>query len=147
MGDKESHIVNVSHNLIQGVRYEHLFVAEALGKEMVPSQPVVAMPWDYLVTRLDNLQTLRVQVKGTRCQLKNNGCTRFQITAKTGSSKTEMVDSRVVDVLSCYVEPYKCWYNIPMTALKGKAIWLYPQNNSSKGQYECWRHDWSFFRT
>lgn len=147
MGNKEEHIVNVSHNLIQGVIYEHLFVAEALGKELVPAQPAVPMPWDYLVTRLDNLDTLRVQIKGTKTPFLNHNKTRFQITAKTGAGKIEKVDSRVVDVLCCYVEPYKCWYNIPMTALAGKSVWLYPTNNESKGQYECWRHDWSFFRT
>jgi hypothetical protein len=147
VGNKEEYIVNISPSLVQGVIYEHLFVAEALSKEMVPAQPAVAMPWDYLVTRLDNLDTLRIQVKGTKTPMKNYNTTRFQITAKTGTKKTEMVDARVVDVLCCYVEPYKCWYNIPMQSLKGKAVWLYPGNNSSNGQYECWRHDWSVFRT
>lgn len=146
--DNQEDIVALSEHLIQGTRYEHLWVAEALDRRLIPAKPEVPMPWDYLATRLDTLDTLKIQVKGTKTPLAMDGCsksTRFQITAKTGAKKLQMVDSRVVDILACYVEPYKVWYNFPMTALSGKSVWLYPHNNSSKGQYEIWRHDWSAY--
>jgi len=143
VGNKEN-IVNVSEQLIQGVRYEHLFVAGALSKRLIPEQPVVPVPWDYSVCRLDNLQNIRVQIKGTGKMTRDK---RYQITAKTGSDKTVSIDPKVVDILSCYVEDYDIWYNIPTLSLAGKSVWLYPHNRESTGQYECWKHNWSVFKT
>lgn len=144
--DNQEDIVPLSEHLIQGTRYEHLWVAEALDRRLIPAKPEVPVPWDYLVTRLDNLNTLKIQVKGTKTAFPmDGGGTRFQITAKTGSKKLNSVDARIIDILACYVEPYKVWYNFPTSALSGKSVWLYPHNNKSNGQYEIWRHDWTAY--
>ena len=146
--DNKKGIVRLSDALIQGTRYEHLWVAEALGKNLIPAKPEVPVPWDYIATRTDTLKDLKIQVKGTKTPFPmEGGKTRFQITAKSGAKKIDMVDSKVIDILACYVEPYKCWYNFPMSALAGKSVWLYPHNNKSKGQYEIWRHDWTAYAT
>ena len=145
MADKKG-IVRLSDALIQGTKYEHLWVADILDRNIIPAKPEVPVPWDYLATRLDNLESLKIQIKGTKTPLPMFGNKeRFQITAKSGYKDITCVDSDVVDILACYVEPYKCWYNIPMKSLAGKSVWLYPHNNNSKGQYEIWRHDWSVY--
>ena len=144
MDNQKSTIVNVSDAVIKGTRYEHLFIANALERGLVPETPSVPMPWDFTITRLDDLTNIRVQVKGTNTKTKDN---RFAITSKTGSRGHQPIDSRVVHVLACYVEPFSCWYCIPTTALAGKSVWLYPHREGSAGGYECWRHDWSYFKT
>lgn len=136
-----------SKALLQGIRYEFIFAAEAMKRELIPEQPVIPVAWDYTITHPITLQSLRVQVKGTNFHSNIKASDRYSITAKCGASNVEKLDDRVVDVLACYVEPLNAWYNIPIHCVKGKSIWLYPNKPKSAGQYECWKFDWSVYQT
>ena len=144
MGDKK---VKYSKELLQGIGYEYLFASEAMRRDLIPEQPVVPVPWDFTITHPTSLQSLRVQVKGTNYHCTYNNSDRYCVIAKCGAGNASQLDRNVVDVLACYVQPFNAWYNIPVQALKGKSMWLYPNKTDSLGQYECWKYDWSVYET
>lgn len=140
MGNQKT--IKVSWNQIQGEIYQSLFQAEAYKRKLFVEKSDVPLPWDFTVTNPKYLKRpIRVQVKGTNTLC----CNRYRITNKSGGAKVDTIDDSIIDVASFYVEPTNTWYNIPATSLKGHSIWLYPHIRESKGAYECWRHDWSFF--
>lgn len=142
MGNQKT--IKVSWNQIQGEIYQSLFQAEAYKRQLFVEKSEVPLPWDFTVTHPENLKrAIRVQVKGTKTLCGY----RYRITSKQGNTgKSAPIDDSVIDVAAFYVEPLNTWYNIPATSLNSvKSIWLYPQNKDSKGSFECWKHDWSFY--
>ena len=146
MGNKKE--IRLSWAKLQGTAYQHLFIASALQKKLLVEQPVTDYPWDFSIRHPEKpKRALTVQVKGTN-YLSTESTSRYKICLKTGAgNKHTYVDTDLIDVLAFYVEGTQTWYNMPSSAANGKSIWLYPHKLNSKGQYECWRHDWSVYKT
>jgi hypothetical protein len=141
--------VLASDSLVKGVSYEKLFEFQCLDRKLIPEKPVTPLPWDYTITNPETLQSYRVQVKGTNT-FQTDGVHpsgRYRIVAKAGRGSNCRKIPDYVDVLSCYVRPMDTFYNIPRSACPNISMWLYPHIKHSRGQYECWRHDWSIFDT
>jgi len=139
-------VIGYSKEQLQGEVYQCLFQSEAYKRGLLVEKSDVPLPWDFTVTNPEKVKSpLRVQVKGTGTLIQESGKGRYKITVKTGYAKAGPIDSDIIDVCSFYVENTQTWYNIPITAIKGKAIWLYPHIKRSKGQYEAWKYDWSVF--
>jgi len=147
VGDQKE--IRLSWAKLKGEAYQHRFVAEALDSELLVDKPVTDYPWDFTVRHpSDCKRTFNVQVKGTNCLINSNGCTRYKICCKQGCrNKHTALDPDVIDVAALYVEATNTWYNIPVTTIAGVSVWLYPHKTDSKGQYECWRYDWSVYKT
>ena len=141
--------IRLSWEKLKGEAYQHRYVAEALDQKLLVDKPVTDYPWDYTLRHPSDVKrTFNVQVKGTNFLADYGGTTRYKITCKTGNNgKHEKLDPEIIDVAALYVEATNTWYNIPATAISGISIWLYPHKVESKGQYECWRYDWSVFKT
>ncbi len=157
MGNKKGKIkkkglptkVTVSAHQLRGQSYQTLFSSIAMRKGYIVEEPTVPCPWDYTLRNVhESWKNWRVQVKGTEGYTHGH-CDRYRITLKHGAKNTlTSINPNFVDVVACYVENYDVWYNIPVTALTSKkAMYLYPHNRESTGQYECWKHDWSVFNT
>ena len=131
-----------------GYLSEQRFIVEALERSLEVLSPIGEyLPIDFVVmNRAGGM--VRTQVKATDTLiLDNRGSKRYAITATEGTAK-KPIDCTKVDVVACYVRPYDQWYLIPCLSLSAtKKVWLYPQNDQSKGQFEKYKDNWEIFNT
>ena len=108
------------------------------------------LPHDLLVSNTAG-RVFRVQVKGTGTSRTSRSDSsrnypRYRIIAGSGSHK-DRLDCSKVDVLAAYVGPLNIWYVIPCLKIRGKGVWMYPDNPKSKAYYERYQEAWDFFLT
>lgn len=130
-----------------GYLSEQRFIVEALEKGLEVLSPVGEyLPIDFVVmNRAGGM--FRTQVKATDTLIISKGAKRYAISACEGTAKNP-IDCTKVDVVACYVKPHDQWYFFPCLALCSiKKIWLYPQNDKSKGQFEKYKDNWEVFNT
>jgi hypothetical protein len=140
-------MANPNEHRSVGTLYEYIFIAEALRRKLQPHVPVGDyLPHDVVVYDSDGA-CKRVQIKGTACSHIERGhkrSPRFRITVKVGAD-AKLLTPEMADVVACYVAPWDYWYLIPIDELVGRAIWLYPHQKDSRGQYEKYRNKWDIF--
>lgn len=131
-----------------GTLFEQKFVVECLTHGLHPHPSIGDyLPHDLIVQNTVG-RCFRVQVKGTDTLVKNakHRTGRYRITAKAGKTKNRIgIDCMRVDVVSAFVAATNTWYNIPCTKLASQVVWLYPEDDTSKGQYEKYRNRWDVF--
>ena len=131
----------------KGTFYEMLFIAECMRRGLHPHDS----PGDYLahdVLALNSAgKVFRVQVKGTETSdERGRRMPRYRVTAKSGKAGAYGLDCTKVDILAAYVGPTETWYIIPCLKVESKrAVWLFPCNPDSKGQYEKYKENWDLF--
>ena len=139
-------MVKVKENKKKGSFYEYKFFAEAMkrGYEIfVPAGD--HLPQDCHLVNSDN-EVFRIQIKGTDTEYKKWKTPRYRIAAKTGrSKKVQRISCEKVDYLAAYIEPHDLFYIVPCEKIKATNLWVYPDMESSKGQFEKYKDYWSAF--
>jgi len=124
-----------------GTLFEQRFVLKCLEHGLHPFSPIEeGLPQDLLVMNPHN-DVLRVQIKGTKTAVKQWQTPRYKVTAGTGNHSKKAIDCDRIDIVVAHVDP-DVWYIIPCTELKSVAVWLYPYDSNSAGQYERFRDRW-----
>ena len=132
----------------KGTMYEMLFIAECMKRGLHPHDS----PGDYLAHDslvLNNAgKVFRVQVKGTNTSdERGSRMPRYRVTAKSSNTPNHHgLDCTKVDVLAAYVGITETWYIIPCLKVEARrAVWLFPSNPDSKGQFEKYKDNWDYF--
>ena len=126
-----------------GTLFEQRFVLKCLEHGLHPFSPIEeGLPQDMLVMNTHN-EVLRVQIKGTQTPVKKWKTDRYKVTAGTGNSSKKAIDCDRIDIVIAHVDP-DIWYIIPCPEVKSVAVWLYPHDPNSSGQYERFRDRWDF---
>ena len=127
-----------------GTLFEQRFVLKCLEHGLHPFSPIEeGLPQDMLVMNQSN-EVLKVQIKGTKTPIKKWQTDRYRITAGTGNNTKKAIDCDRIDIVVAHVDP-DIWYIIPCPELKSVAVWLYPYDDKSSGQYEPFRDRWDLF--
>lgn len=134
---------------MSGTLYEQRFIVTCISHGLHPHPSIGDyLPHDLIVQNSAG-RCFRVQVKGTDTLVRSSDVSsgpkegRYRITAKQGASND--IDCTLVDVVVAYVAPTNSWYVIPCTELTSQVVWLYPANETSKGQYEKYLERWETF--
>lgn len=124
-----------------GTLFEQRFVLKCLEHGLHPFSPIEeGLPQDLLVMNHAN-EVLKVQIKGTQTPVKKWKTDRFKVTAGTGNSSKKAIDCDRIDIVVAHIDP-DIWYIIPCPEVKSVAVWLYPFDPNSAGQYERFRDRW-----
>ena len=124
-----------------GALFGQRFVLKCLEHGLHPFSPIEeGLPQDMLVMNQYN-EVLRVQIKGTQTPVRKWKTDRYKVTAGTGNSSKKAIDCARIDIVIAHVDP-DIWYILPCVEVKSVAVWLYPYDPNSSGQYERFRDRW-----
>lgn len=93
--------------------------------------------YDLIVDTGYNLE--RIQVKSTRRKETSSGMDCYNCLVCAGSDSKQQYAEKDIDYIAIYVIPENAWYKIPISAIKGKTVKLYPHRDSQRNTYEKYR--------
>jgi hypothetical protein len=131
----------VAGNKAAGQSIELLFDYECMRRGVVSHMPLTDPPcYDRITLNPDSGTVNMVQVRSTGLLQKaygsgKAGSARYKVYALCNNKQTLLSDT-YVDVLAVFVSDLEVWYLIPVPAITGKTLSLYPHVEESKGRYE-----------
>ena len=136
------------NNKSKGNLYEQLFIYESFKRDLIPHKPIVDPSCHDVILMNSDGETFIVQVKSIKVRSyddrQKKGCFKYTSKAMCLGDKIALKDT-YVDAVALYTVNEKIWYIIPRHSIVSKTIAVFPHIDGSKGQYERFRENWSFF--
>lgn len=87
----------------------------------------------------DGIELQRIQVKSTYRKETSNGMNCYNCVVCSGSDSKQQYSKKTIDYVAIYVIPENTWYKIPIEAITGKTVKLYPHRDSQRNTYESYK--------
>lgn len=107
------------------------------------SRPISPETYDAIVDFGGKLN--RVQVKSTGKFRDSGRGGAYELTCRKGGGRSKQpYDKNDFEILAAYVSPTDTFYLIPIQAIRGETLCLYPHRDNQEGFYEQYKERWDF---